>query len=302
MHTHLTTTKRVEIAVLRRTGTSVLEIAETVGVHRSTIYRELQRNRGKRGYSPLQAQRKAEGRRKDARVGYRKITCDPVLRKRIVDLLHPLRSPETVGELVGTHHQTIYSWIYRECISLKGRLPRRGVKRKKRGTQRASWVSKTRSIHTRPPTKGLSWEGDTMVGEGLTRLLTHVERRSLYLDVRLIPDGEAETVRETLTTSPLSGQITYDCGSEFTLWRYIERDTNTMIYFCDPHSPYQRGKNENTNGRLRRLFPKKYNFSTLTNRELQKVAHLMNHTPRKSLNWRTPQEVYTEIVAFQSRI
>ena len=129
-----------------------------------------------------------------------------------------------------------------------------------------------------------------------------MERKSLYLDARIIPDGSGDTVHTTMKKKPLRGQITYDCGSEFALWRMIERDTGAEVYFCDPHSPGQRGKNENTNGRLRRIYPKKTDLNTVTQKELNETVHLMNRTPRKSLNWKTPAEVYTALVALQKEI
>jgi IS30 family transposase len=75
----------------------------------------------------------------------------------------------------------------------------------------------------------------------------------------------------------------------------IERDLNIPVYFARPHHPWQRGKNENTNGRIRRIFPKRFNFSTLSQGQLDAVVHIMNHTPRKSLSWRTPADVFREV-------
>jgi IS30 family transposase len=111
----------------------------------------------------------------------------------------------------------------------------------------------------------------------------------------LIPDGTADTIHAILTQRPLPGTITYDRGSEFALWKMIERDTNVSIYFARAHHPWERGKNENTNGRLRRVFPKRFDFSTITQRQLDRIVHTMNHTPRKSLSWRTPAEVYQKL-------
>lgn len=102
-------------------------------------------------------------------------------------------------------------------------------------------------------------------------------------------------VHATLADAPLEGTVTYDRGSEFALWKMIERDTPARIFFADPHSPWQRGKNENTNGRIRRVFPKRFDFSTITQRQLDRVVAKMNRTPRKSLSWRTPEEVFKEL-------
>lgn len=304
MYSHLTITKRIEIGVLKKAGFSPAAIARELGIHRSTVSRELRRNSTPTGrYRPHTAQRKAEKRRGEAKEAYRVIDSDPALQEKIEKLLHPLRSPETVGHMVHLHHQRIYTWIYQSKPDLISKLPHQG-RRRRYGvkTKRNTWSKKTKSIHTRPHTKGLSWEGDTVIGRTKTRVLTHVERHSLFLDARIIPDGTSDCVHHTLRQQPLTGQITYDCGSEFALWRMIEQDTGATVYFTDPHSPGQRGKNENTNGRLRRVFPKHTDFSQVTPKQLAATVRMMNRTPRKSLNWRTPEEVYTEIVALQPRI
>ena len=148
-----------------------------------------------------------------------------------------------------------------------------------------------KSIHERPQTI-LSWEGDTVKGSTKSQLLTHVERTSLYTKADLIPNGTADVVHATLRAKPLAGIITYDRGSEFALWQMIERDVGTPVFFADAHAPWQRGKNENTNGRLRRLFPKRFDFGTMNQKQLDVVIYLMNHTERKSLGFRTPCSVY----------
>jgi IS30 family transposase len=134
-----------------------------------------------------------------------------------------------------------------------------------------------------------------MKGKGLARLLTHVERTSMYTVVDVLPRGTADAVHAVTAQHGFRGSITYDRGSEFSLWAMIERDLNIPVYFARPHHPWQRGKNENTNGRIRRIFPKRFNFSTLSQGQLDAVVHIMNHTPRKSLSWRTPAEVFREV-------
>lgn len=91
-----------------------------------------------------------------------------------------------------------------------------------------------------------------------------------------------------------TGSITYDRGNEFSLWKMIEDDLDIEIYFADARSPWQRAVNENTNGRLRRVFPKGFGFATITQSELDDVVKTMNHTPRKSLDWQTPAEVFKD--------
>ncbi len=216
---------------------------------------------------------------------------------RIEALLEPLVSPEVVAHMVGIHHQTIYTWVYRSRPDLRALLPYHGKKRRRYAQKREKYSGWTKFVHPideRIETN-LSWEGDTVKGGTRPQLLTHVERTSLYTRADLIPDGTADTVHAILTQRPLPGTITYDRGSEFALWKMIERDTNVSIYFAHAHHPWERGKNENTNGRLRRVFPKRFDFSTITQRQLDRIVHTMNHTPRKSLSWRTPAEVYQKL-------
>ena len=170
----------------------------------------------------------------------------------------------------------------------------RGRKRRVYGSRRAQkqgWTRNVRSIDERIE-QDENWEGDTIKGVGLARLLTHVERASLFTVADVLERGTADAVHEHVVQRNFNGTITYDRGSEFALWQMIERDTNATIYFAHPYHPWERGKNENTNGRLRRVFPKRFNFSTIIQRDVERVTHLMNHTPRKSLFWRTPCTVY----------
>jgi len=296
MQTHLKREDRIALGALRRAGLKQTAIAKQLGVHRSTISRELSRNKNKRGsYHALTADLQAKERRKQSKVQYRKI--DTVLGTCIAKKLNPLVSPEVVAHELGIHHQTIYTWLYRGRPDLLSQLPQRGRKRRRYGSKRAKkqgWTQSIRSIHDRPET-ALVWEGDTIKGGTRARVLTHVEQSSLYLRADLMSDGTADSVHAVLKDKPLSDQIIYDRGSEFALWKMIERDTGVTITFADAHHPWQRGKNENTNGRLRRIFPKRMDFATITQSQLDDVVHLMNHTPRKSLGWKTPAQVFKEI-------
>lgn len=296
MHKHLNRDDRVALGALRRAGLSQSAIADQLGVHRSTICRELRRNKNTRGsYHAWNADVQAAKRRRVAKVRYRRI--DHILGSRIAQKLDPLISPETVAHELGLHHQTIYSWVYRDRPDLLNKLPQRGRKRRRYGSKRAKkqgWTQLVRSIHDRPDTT-ISWEGDTIKGRTRSRILTHVERTSLYTRADLMPDGTADSVHVILKADPLSGTITYDRGSEFALWRMIERDTAVTVFFADAHHPWQRGKNENTNGRLRRVLPKTLDLGTITQSQLDQVVHRMNHTPRKSLGWKTPAQVYESL-------
>jgi IS30 family transposase len=296
MHRHINREDRIALGALLRAGLTQVEIGKQLGFHRSSISRELKRNPKPRGgYHALNANIQATKRRQGSKVSYRKI--DTGLGLVIESKLNPLISPEVVAHEVGIHHQTIYNWLYRDRPDLLIQLPQRGRKRRRYGSKRAKkqgWTRLVRSIHDRPITN-IVFEGDTIKGKSLARVLTHVEQTSLYLQADLIPDGTADSVHRILKNNPLPHQIIYDRGSEFALWKMIERDTKATVFFADAHAPWQRGKNENTNGRLRRVFPKKHDFATMTQKQLDKVVHFMNQTPRKSLGWRTPAAVYQEL-------
>jgi len=273
------------------------EIADVLGFTKGAISKEINRNKDNDGvYRAHSARRKTRERRLNSKIKYRLIENNPYLIKEIKKQLEPLVSPEVVAHDLGIHHQTIYSYIYRSKPELKTKLPYRGKKRRKYGSKRGQkigWTTKVKTFRDNPDKT--YWEGDTIKGKTKTRVLTHVEYQSLFLKADLIPDGTADSVHSVLKKKPIESNIVYDRGSEFALWRMIERDLNIEVFFADPHAPWQRPKNENTNGRLRRVFPKKFDFDTITNRQLQKVVNLMNHTPRKSLNWRTPAEVYASL-------
>lgn len=296
MHRHFNREDRIALGALKRAGLSQAAIGRQLGFDRSTIGRELKRNPKIRGgYHALNADIQARTRRQHSKQSYRII--DTALSLVIAKELHPLVSPEVVAHQIGIHHQTIYSWLYRERPDLLSQLPQRGRKRRRYGSKRVKkqgWTRLVKSIHDRPESE-FSWEGDTVKGATKHQLLTHVERTSLYTRVDLIPNGTADVVHAVLKKNPLAGSITYDRGSEFALWTMIERDSNATVFFADAHAPWQRGKNENTNGRLRRMFPKRFNFATITQKQLDEVVHLMNHTPRKSLGWRKPVDVYREL-------
>lgn len=293
MHRHFNREDRIALGALKRAGLSQSEIGRQLGFNRSSIGRELQRNPKPRGgYHALNADIQACTRRQEAKQEYRKI--DITLGLSVASQLQPLVSPEVVAHRLNIHHQTIYNWIYRDRPDLVPKLPQRGRKRRRYGSKRAKkqgWTRLVKSIHERPESD-LAWEGDTMKGGTKPKLLTHVEHTSLYTRADLLPRGTADAVHAQMKEKPLSGTITYDRGSEFALWQMIERDTPVSIFFADAHAPWQRGKNENTNGRLRRVFPKRFNFGTINQKQLDAVVHVMNHTERKSLGWKTPCSIY----------
>lgn len=299
MYSHINRDQRIALGALLYAGHNQIECSRELRVSPSTISRELRRNPRENGrYHALVADILARKRRKRSKEKYRKIENDPILRREIESRLHPLCSPEVVAHELGIVHETIYAWIGRARPDLKLMLPYRGKKRRRYGgkrEQKQGWTKDVRSIDDRPESD-ISWEGDTIKGGTLPRVLTHVEQTSLFLVADLMKDGAADTVHKVLKQHQrIEGNITYDRGSEFALWKMIEEDTNATVYFAHAHHPWERGKNENTNGRLRRVFPKRFDFSTITQRQLDHVVHVMNHTPRKSLFWKTPAEVFEKV-------
>lgn len=299
MYTHINRNQRIALGALLYAGHSQASSARELGVDPSTVSRELKRNPINTGrYHSLHANILAVQRRKRSKQKYRKIENDSVLEKEIVTQLNPLNSPEVIARELGIVHETIYAWIDRSRPDLKKQLPYRGKKRHRYGgkrEQKQGWTRHVRSIDERIENP-ISWEGDTVKGKTKPQVLTHVEQHSLFLVADLIKDGTADSVHATLKKHQrITGTTTYDRGSEFALWEMIERDTDTKIYFANAHHPWERGKNENTNGRLRRVFPKGFDFSTITQRQLDEVVDYMNHTPRKSLSWQTPAYVFEKL-------
>lgn len=305
MYTHLTWEDRVRLGALLDEGYEVGEITESLGRDKGTISREIARNLRSDGkYIPGYAQKLAKRRRVNSKVKARKIENDPKLEKAILTILDPLCSPETICHTIDATlcHATIYAWIYRSRPELEMMLPYHGKKRRKYGHKRAQkqgWTKFVRSIDERSMaanerTELYHYEGDTVHGTN-GKLLTYTERVSRFETALLIPAAKCDIVhektKEYFADQPVLS-FTYDRGSEFALWKMIEKDLDIDVYFANAHHPWERGTNENTNGRLRRVFPKKFNFGTVTQRNIDHVVWQMNHTKRKCLNWQTPCEVY----------
>lgn len=299
MHSHLNRDDRACIALLTRRGETCAGIAASIGVHRTTIVREVARNSDLDGhYDARHAQKRARERRREAKASYRLIDTDTVLEKSITSQLRERYSPEQInGRGTPISFMTIYRYLDRNP-SLKKHLRRRGKKRRRYGTRGipSRYQANKRSIHERPIRTGLGhWEGDTIVGTERTRcILTHVDKASGYLLASLVYHGadavHAHTVRG-MKNRPCQ-TITYDNGSEFALHAMIERDTGAYVYFADVASPHQRGTNENTNGLVRDYFPKGTSFATITNNDVQRVVRALNDRPRKRLGYLTPREVF----------
>lgn len=308
-YTQLGLDERYQIYELLHRGWSIAAVAEWMRRSRSTIYRELKRNRGNKGWRPRQAWEKALARRA-GKTGPR---LQPAVWQEVERLLRDDWSPEQIADRfrlennVGISHEWIYQYVYRDRRSggdLYRHLRQQKPRRKRLGKYgRRSYLKNTRSIEDRP--KGADsrrwfghWEGDTIVGKGQQgAILTLVERKARYTRLCHVPtrhsDGVRDKVRELL--APIQHRvktITYDNGREFAAHQDMEQQLEAKVYFAHPYASWERGTNENTNGLLRQYFPKKRSLAAVSAQEIAQAEHRLNHRPRKCLGFRTPHEVF----------
>ena len=255
-----------------------------------------------------------------------KLAANPRLCARVVADLQALWSPEQIAErlrrefgddaTMNISHETIYKTLY---VQGRGELRRELARclrtgRAKRIPQgrieRRGRIPEMVTISERPPevedraVPG-HWEGDLLMGkDGKSAIGTLVERSTRYVMLFRLPKGRsAEDVRRAMTkvvtTLPesLRRTLTWDQGREMAQHIQFRIDSGVEVYFCDPHSPWQRGSNENTNGLLRQYFPKGTSLARCSEKELQAVADSLNGRPRKTLGWKKPAEALGEFVA-----
>jgi transposase, IS30 family len=317
-YTHLTSNERYVIAHLKAFKLSLREIARRIGRSASSVSRELKRNGPGDGwvYWYDAAQQRAEQRKRKARSQRRR--SHEALYKLVVSSLCYGLSPQIIAERLKREyprqhsmrisHEGIYQWVFADAKSggdLYQSLVRHHKHRRKNrlGYRRRLFEGRV-SITTRPlivahRRRFGDWESDTLEGARSSGgLATHVERKSRYLLAGKLDNKLSATF--TATTLKLFAQVpkrriktmTVDNGSEFAKFKEIEQHTGVSIYFADPHSPWQRGCNENTNGLLRRYFPKGFDFRLASDKLIQVVVDKLNHRPRKCLNYRTAYEVF----------
>ena len=304
--------ERIELFRHHDAGTAPSEIARIMGRHPSTIGRELRRNSlPKAGYKPASADRMAFSRR---RRSSRIERLNP-LRDHVDDHLAMGWSPEQIAgrlRLEGSEHrvshESIYRYIYRPKVrprKLYRYLPRAKASRGRRYfKRRRAPIPGRRSIHERGQaidnraTFG-HWEGDLMQFRTQRgNLLTAVERKTGLTLATGLPTKTAEATAAKLTAlfadlpKPARRSITFDNGSEFAHHDKLERDLGLISFFCDPHSPWQRGSIENANGIIRRDLPRKTDFADYTEQDIQDIVWVNNTTPRKRLGYLTPAEAF----------
>lgn len=303
MYKQITLDERFLLAALIKADYDLPDMAEAMGRVASSLSREIYRNSRPDGvYEPRHAHMLSKMRRSGSKRGCRKIETDMRLAKRIEGRLCPLVSPEVIAHDENVCHETIYAWIYRSRPDLKIRLPQRGKKRRRYGSKRGKkqgWTTNVRNIEEQPlgaknRSRVRHFEGDTIRLEG-GAILTHTDRKSRFEIAHLVPNETADVAYEVIKNDKdllAAKSITYDRGSTFALWRMIEKKIEGRVYFANAHHPWERGTNENSNQRLRRVFPKGTKYSTISKKDVAKAVWIMNHTKRKCLNWRTPYEVF----------
>lgn len=318
-YTHLTLEERKYLQHLLSEGYSQRKIAAILERSPSTICREINRNRSRKNprrkpdnkywYNHWRAQTLAIRRRR--LIKHRALTPDTEEWQFVTNGLKQYWSPETVcgrwklenptarSLSVSTIYRYIKAGLFPE-ITQETHLRRRG---KRRQTRNANYntIQPDRIIPEWPQVirnreRIGDWEGDTVyggVGKGL--LVTQVDRKSRYLKLRLLAKRNATMTRKTIVEM-LRGlpvkSISLDNGSEFSEFHQLEQELHTQIYFAEPHKPWQRGTNENTNDIVRFFFPKGFDFRTVTEEDVQRVEDYINNRPRKCLDWKSPAEVF----------
>ena len=269
---------------------------------RSTISRELARNRGKRGYRPKQAQRLAEERRAmNAR------TIDAATWQFVQDKLTQKWSPEQISDFVPISPETVYQRVYadKRAGGVLWKHLRCQKQRKKRygKTDKRGVIPNRQSIEQRPAivetrSRIGDWEADTIIGKNHRQaIVSIVERKTGFTLIRKVERKTAEAVSDAMIRllKPHRANvhtITSDNGREFASHEAISKKLKADFYFAHPYSSWERGSNENTNGLIRQYFPKNRDFTTITQQEIDTTMEQLNNRPRKRLGFLTPNQVF----------
>jgi transposase, IS30 family len=304
----LTQAQRYQIYALKKTKHSLTEIAEVIGVDKSTVSRELKRNRGQRGYRPQQAHALASGRKQKS---IPRITTE--VWAMVESLLRQDWSPEQISGRLKKEQKVCISheWIYQYVLKDKqagGDLYRHLRCQKKRRKRygkydRRGKLPHCRSIEERPAIVSTrkrlgDWEVDTLNGRKQKQaIVTLTERKSRFTLLGKVSQRTAQAVRQQVCRLllPVKDKVhtlTSDHGKEFADHEQIAELLQLQFYFAHPYAAWQRGTNENTNGLLRQYFPKKSDLQFVANKEIEQAMSRLNFRPRKCLAFRSPFEVF----------
>jgi len=307
---------REEIRAGLERGDSIRQIARLLDRSASTISREIRRNRSRRGYVAHVAHRRAGERAR--RPKPLKLLADSVLRERVQAKLGDRLSPRVISlqlraEGLSVSAETIYRACYHPDAPLgedAHRLlcrPRRGRQRRRRtrtgrDPQPLGLIRSVRDRAAYLPHDAGHWEGDLLVGQqNRSAVVVLTERHSRLVQLIALPDGRrtdhvTSRIAHTLTgvPAPLRQSLTWDQGMEMARWQHTQDTTGIDIYFCHPHSPWERPSNENVNRLVRYWLPKGTDLYRHSQHDLDQVAQIINTTPRRIHQWRTAQDVYDD--------
>jgi IS30 family transposase len=321
----LTLAEREEISRAVVAGQSIRSIATSLGRAPSTISREIKRNGDQECYRASQADQAAWDRTRRPKTC--KLVENRILAHIVAGKLQSQWAPAQIaGWLKRTYpddenyqvsHETIYRSLF---IQARGALKKelvqhlrrtRIMRRSRHHTQKTEnhgRITDTVSISERPATVADRaipghWEGDLICGSGNSQIATLVERHTRYVMLVKVARKDTETVINALIKNArklpheLYKSLTWDRGSEMADHKRFTLATDIKVYFCDPYNPWQRGTNENTNGLLRQYFPKGIDLSPYSQAKLNAVARKLNTRPRKTLDYETPAERFSQSVA-----
>jgi IS30 family transposase len=314
--------EREEISRGLAGGMSMRRIAERLGRAPSTVSREVRRHDGSEGYRACDADVRAWDRaRRPKRC---KLARHRRLREAVAKQLLLQWSPQQISawlerryardETMRVSHETIYRTLFLQARgALKKELlshlrTQRQMRRPQHATYTGGQIREAISIRERPAEAEDRavpghWEGDLLCGGKSSQIATLVERHSRFVMLVKMKSKDSTEVAKALSKhvlklpATLRRSITWDRGSELAAHKTFSLATEVRVYFCDPHSPWQRGSNENTNGLLRQYFPKGTDLSKFSQRHLDMVAKRLNKRPRQTLGWETPADTLQRAVA-----
>ena len=331
-YTRLTIIEREEISRGLAAGQTLRQIANVLARPPSTVSRELSRLRyNEASYRATFADVVAI-RHRNHRSDHRLVSNRP-LQEYVIEHLRLRWSPQQIAESLKlkyptnmemqVSHESIYTYVYclargslkKELVGyLRQKRTHRGPRTRTHAARKATRIADMVSIRERPAEVADRiipghWEGDLIVGSrNATALGTLVERTTRTVILVPLKAKDAESVAEAfareLETLPeqMKLTLTYDRGSEMAKHKLFTDKTNMKVYFADPHSPWQRGTNENTNGLLRQYFPKGMSFRNVTVEEIKFVQNQINGRPRKALEFRTPYEAFSQLLAEKGEV
>jgi len=324
--THLSLEERIELEASLRAGDTQASVATRLSRSAGAISREVALNGGPACYRAAQAHRAALGRRGTARRGDCAIDEHPPLRAEVHERLHRGWSPEEIAgslkrdhpdlPLMHTSHESIYRYVY---VVARGELKRelaaclrrhhRTRKPRRRGVAATQGkLADMVLVDQRPPeveTRLIPghFEGDLILGAGNRSAVgVLVERTSRYTFLCHLPEKDATSVREAFTRklealpAQLLKSLTYDQGKEMAEHKLLAADLKLQVFFCHPHSPWERGTCESQNGRIRHYLPKGTDLALVSYQQLSAYQEMLNERPRKILGWKSPAQCFRELL------